>query len=205
MIRVRTMNRENFRDNCGRLWDLAFEQFRPNIVVGIRSGGWWVGEAMKMARTPANVEFLPLTCRRPSTGNKDKSRLFRLLLKILPYFILNSLRFIEYYLITLPRCRAAWKHGGTRGQIPDTAETAAIAAAVSRLGTPARILVVDDSLDSGGTMLNVAQILRNMLPSNSQLRFAAFTVLGPKPIIDADFALYRSINFRFPWSYDFHG
>jgi len=134
LIRVRTASRENFRSDCGRLWDLAAAQFKPNLVVGVRSGGWWTAEAMKAARTPSGVLFLPFTCRRPSTAAKDNSKTFKLLLKILPYFVLNILRLVEYYLITLPRCRAAQKAPKAERRVPDSAELDAIKAAVAGLG-----------------------------------------------------------------------
>ena len=67
MIRVRTVGRERFAAGCGELWDLANATFRPRLVIGIRSGGWWVAEAMRTARDVPGVVFLPLTCRRPGT------------------------------------------------------------------------------------------------------------------------------------------
>jgi hypothetical protein len=48
-------------------------------------------------------------------------------------------------------------------------------------------------------------MLRAALPPQAVVRTAAFTVLGPAPIVAADFSLLQRINCRFPWSYDFHG
>ena len=205
MIRVRTTGHESFRSDCGRLWDLAAAEFKPNVVVGVRSGGWWTAEAMRVARSPQGVLFLPFTCRRPSTAAKDNSRTFKVLLKTLPYFALDLMRLVEYYLITLPRCREARKSPSTERRVPDEAELVTIKSAVAGLAEPARVLVVDDSLDSGATLLNVVEVLRDALPATARFNVAAYTVLGPHPVIEADFFLYRATNFRFPWSYDFHG
>lgn len=205
MIRIATVDRERFTRECGELWDLANAAFRPQLVIGIRSGGWWVAEAMQSARAPNGVEFLPLTCRRPSSAVKGESTAFKWLLKTLPYFVLNGMRLAEYYLLTLPRCRAARKHGAGVLKVADPAELTAIRDAIARLPADVRTLVVDDSLDSGATFVSVTRQLRELLPANAELRIAAFTVLGPDPIVSADFSLYQRVNCRFPWSYDFHG
>ncbi len=204
MIKVRTVGRKDFNEGCGRLWDLAQTSFRPDLVVGIRSGGWWVAEEMRAARAPASVVFLPLTSRRPTSDIKGKSRLFKLLLQVLPYFVLDLLRLVEYYLLTLPRCRSVAKQGRGEARSLDPAELAAVRNAVAQLPPAPHVLVVDDSLDSGATLASVLETLRGLLPPDAQLRTAAYTILGPTPIVAADFYLYRSINCRFPWSYDFH-
>jgi hypoxanthine phosphoribosyltransferase len=205
MIKVQTVGHEQFREGCGRLWDIAQQTFRPDLVVGIRSGGWRVAEEMKTTRAPRDVVFVPLTCRRPTSDVKGNSQTFKLVLKVLPYFVLDGLRLVEYYALTLPRCRAVVKHGAGEPRVSDPAEVDAIRAAAAGLPPGARVLVVDDSLDSGATLVSVITTLRSVLPPDVEVRTAAFTVLGPTPIVDADFFLYRHINCRFPWSYDFHG
>ena len=205
MIRVRTVGRNAFDTECARLWDMVRRRFPPHLVVGIRSGGWWVAEAMRAAATPAGVAFLPLTFRRPTTGTKEHSRLFRLALRHLPYLVLDALRRIEYYAVTLPRCRSVREGGHRLTATADPAEMAAIRTAAGTLPPNARVLVVDDSLDSGATLWSVVTTLRGELPADAVIQTAAFTVLGPSPIVRADFYLYHRINCRFPWSYDFHG
>jgi len=205
MIRVQTVGRQEFREGCGQLWDIVQRAFQPDLVVGIRAGGWWVAEEMKRTRNPLGVQFVPLTCRRPTSDAKGKSRAFKLVLKVLPYFLLDILRYIEYYALTLPRCRAVVKNGAGESRVPETSEVDAIRSAAARLRPGAHVLVVDDSLDSGATLASVIKILRSVLPPDTAVRTAAFTVLGPAPIVDADFSLYHRINCRFPWSYDFHG
>jgi len=205
MITVRTIDRGGFAVECTRLWQMVRRRFPPDMVIGIRSGGWWVAEAMRAAGAPASVQFLPLTFRRPATGTKEHSRLLRAALRHLPYPVLDALRRVEYYVVTLPRCRAVRAGGPRLSTTPDPAEMAGIHLAAGRLPANARVLVVDDSLDSGATLWNVLTTLRTVLPADAVIQTAAFTVLGPAPIVPADFFLYHRINFRFPWSYDFHG
>jgi hypoxanthine phosphoribosyltransferase len=205
MIKIQTIDRQAFREGCGRLWDISQQGFQPNLVVGVRSGGWCVAEEMKVARNPPGVLFVPLTCRRPTSDVKGKSALFLWSLKVLPYPILNLLRLVEYYALTLPRCRAVRRTGAAELRVADEIELAGIRDAVAALRSDARVLIVDDSLDSGATLAIVIKTVRSLLPAQSIVRTAAYTVLGPAPIVEADFFLYQRINCRFPWSYDFHG
>jgi hypoxanthine phosphoribosyltransferase len=204
VIRVRTVGVEEFRRGCGDLWDLARRSFEPNIVVGIRHGGWQVAEGMRAARALSQPEFLPLTCRRASSDVKEGSALFRLALQKLPYPVLNVMRLAEYYGVTLARCRAVRARGPGPSRIADPAAIDAIADAAGRITGPVRALIVDDSLDSGATLAHVMALVRQLLPT-AEMRIAAYTVLGPYPIVAADYALHHRVNCRFPWSYDFHG
>ena len=205
MIRIRTVGYVQFHEDCGRLWDSIVQKCSPAMVVGIRSGGWWVAKEMMAARSSPGATFLPLTCRRPGTATKERSRLFRGLVRILPYVVLDGLRRLEYYFVTLPRCRSAQDTGRHKTSVLEPAELTAIRAAAAELPPEACVLVVDDSLDSGATLWNVISALRSVLPTDVAMFTAAFTVLGPAPIVAADFSLYRRINCRFPWSFDFHG
>ncbi len=205
MIRVRTVDHGAFGSECARLWHMVRQQFPPYLVVGIRSGGWWVAEAMRAADISPGIAFLPLTIRRPVTSTKEHSRLFRLALRHLPYPVLDAMRRVEYYAVTLPRCRSVSQGGLRHSATADPAELADVKAAAAQLPPNARVLVVDDSLDSGATLWNVVTTLRQVLPDDASIQTAAFTVLGPAHIVAADFFLYHRINFRFPWSYDFHG
>lgn len=204
MIRIRTVGRAQFRNDCGRLWDSVERECSPTVVVGIRSGGWWVAKEMNLARSDSGAVFLPLTCRRPGTAAKERSQLFRFLVRVLPYFVLNELRRLEYYFVTLPRCRSA-RGGMHNTPLIESAELSAIRQATALLPAGACVLVVDDSLDSGATLWNVMTALRDVVPADVRILTAAFTVLGPSPIVPADFSLYQRINCRFPWSFDFHG
>lgn len=205
MLRIRTVGNAQFREDCGRLWDSVVRECTPGLVVGIRSGGWWVAKEMQEARGNAGAMFLPLTCRRPGTAAKQRSHIFRGLVRVLPYWVLDALRRFEYYFVTLPRCRSAREDGLRRTPILERAELSAIRQAAAQLGPGACVLVVDDSLDSGATLWNVMAALREVLPARTRMVTAAFTVLGPAPIVTADFFLYQRINCRFPWSFDFHG
>ena len=63
-----------------------------------------------------------------------------------------------------------------------------------------KVLIVDDAVDSGATMLAVAEALREANPE-AEIRTAAITVTTPKPLITPDYSMYKDL-IRFPWSMD---
>lgn len=67
---------------------------------------------------------------------------------------------------------------------------------------PARILVVDDAVDSGATLRTVIATIRSTWP-DAEIRSAVLTVTRSRPLILPDYTLYpRGTLLRFPWSLD---
>jgi hypoxanthine phosphoribosyltransferase len=83
----------------------------------------------------------------------------------------------------------------------DASETAAIVE-LAQNSPEARLLVVDDAVDSGVTLATVLQKLRQICPAHTQIRSAAITVTLDNPLVEPDFTLYRRVICRFPWSFD---
>ena len=65
-----------------------------------------------------------------------------------------------------------------------------------------RVLVADDAVDSGVTLNTVLSMLRALCPPATDLRSAAITVTLDNPVVEPDYALYRGVLCRFPWSFD---
>jgi hypoxanthine phosphoribosyltransferase len=164
--------------------------YRPDLLVGIRTGGQVVAETM--ARTASGpLPVLPLTCRRASTGAKSRFKLLPTVLAVLPW--------LEHRLLSPRRRRRA------QLQHVDHAEAAAIARHLAQCPASPRVLVVDDAVDSGLTLATVLRVLREISPSNTQFRSAVVTVTLEQPLAEPDFALYRGVLCRFPWSFDATG
>lgn len=65
-----------------------------------------------------------------------------------------------------------------------------------------RILIIDDAVDSGATMLAVVESFKKKYPE-IELRTAVLTVTGRKPAFIPDYSLYNnSTLIRTPWSPD---
>jgi hypothetical protein len=191
---MRTLGQATFDAACAELMRRVERDYAPELVVGVRTGGLVVAEAMARAASNA-VPVLPLTCRRAATGLKSRIPGLRTMLASLPEPLLNALRRAEHRLVS-----------GRRRDTPpppvDLSEAAAIGAWL--LNTPAapRVLVADDAVDSGVTLATVLRTLRSICPPATELRAAAITVTVENPAVEPDYALYRGVLCRFPWSFD---
>jgi hypoxanthine phosphoribosyltransferase len=169
--------------------------YAPVLIIGIRTGGLTVATAMA-ATASSPLPVLPLTCRRVTTGAKSRVPFFRAALSALPRSLVDMLRRIEHRVLTRSRVR----NGGQ--QEVDQSEATAIADHVASLGSPARILVADDAVDSGTTLATVLRTLREVCPPGSEIRSAAITQTLEAPIARPDYVLFRGTLCRFPWSFD---
>jgi hypoxanthine phosphoribosyltransferase len=192
---TRTLGRTTFDAACAELTIMVGRDYAPALLVGVRTGGFVVAETMaRMTSLPV----LPLTCRRPTTALKSLVPGLKPLLSALPEPLLNALRRAEH------RAIAGHRRAGQAIQI-DLAEAAAIADRLRTSGCGARVLVVDDAVDSGVTLATVLQTLRAICPPATALRTAVITVTTEDPVVAPDYALYRGVLCRFPWSFDARG
>ena len=192
---VRTLDQPRFEAACASLMRAVLAKYVPDLLVGIRTGGFVVAEAMARSIAPP-PPVMPLTCRRAGTTAKSRIRLLPKLLAVLPQPLVDSLRVTEHRLL-LPRRKA-----NVKVQHIDHAEAAAIGRYLANRATPARVLVVDDAVDSGVTLATVLRLLSETCPAQTEFRSAVVTVTLEGPLAEPDFALYRGVLCRFPWSFD---
>ncbi|MGH7041240.1 MAG: phosphoribosyltransferase [Acetobacteraceae bacterium] len=192
-LRVVTLAREDFDRACGDLLRLVARSYAPTMLVGIRTGGLVVAEAMART-TPAPPPVMPLTCRRAGTQAKARVPLLGRALSALPRPMADGLRKAEFNLT------AGRRRTRNPPQAPDEAEAAAIAART--FANTERLLVVDDAVDSGVTLAAVLTTLRRRCAPATLIRSAVITQTLENPVIAPDYALHRSVLCRFPWSFD---
>jgi len=192
---VRTLDQPRFEAACASLMGLVLAQYLPDLLVGIRTGGFEVAQAMARA-APHRPRVMPLTCRRKGTAAKARFGLLPTILAALPQTLVDSLRVMEHRLLS-PRRRS-----NTTVQHIDHQEAAEIGRYVAASSTPTQVLVVDDAVDSGVTLATVLRLLRQTCPEHTEIRSAVVTVTLADPLAEPDFALYRGVLCRFPWSFD---
>jgi hypoxanthine phosphoribosyltransferase len=194
--RVITLDKDDFDTACAELMRVAEVDFQPDVMIGIRTGGLYVADAMAKAAERL-MQVLPITCRRPSTRYKPFSAAARRLVAGLPRPILDQLRVVEHRLLTRKPAAPkpyhfdagelaglrSWFHAWTAAEMP-------------------RILVVDDSVDTGATMQHVLELLRSEAGMAVAVRTAAITVTTERPTVMPDYVLLRQQLCRFPWSLD---
>ncbi len=189
---TRTLGKAAFDAACADLIRMVERDYAPALLVGVRTGGLVVAETMAQV---VPLPVLPLTCRRPSTSFKSLIPGLRPLLATLPEPVLNGLRRAEHRLISGHR-RA------TQAVHIDLDEAAAIGDRLRNMRRDARVLVVDDAVDSGVTLATVLRTLTEASPPEVELRSAVITATTDDPAVDPDYALFRGVLCRFPWSFD---
>jgi hypoxanthine phosphoribosyltransferase len=176
---------------------MVADAYMPDLIVGIATGGLRVAE---MLPRPENCPVIGCTVRRATSSGKAQSRVFRGLVRRLPYVITNQLRRIE---------DTSRERSGRSAPVPsgDFQDALATIDSVVREPEPRRVVIVDDAVDSGGTLSLVQGALQHRLPTSVALRTAVLAVTRPHQslLVQPDYHLYDMTLCRFPWSHDFHG
>jgi hypoxanthine phosphoribosyltransferase len=181
-MHVLTLNNHDFNNHCHRLESLI-SNFEPDLLVTIATGGDFVGANMF-----CNVTHLSLRCQRSGSTAKRKSSLFSFIVKHLPQRVNNVLRIIESKILSSRKPRLA--------DIRLTEHQHRV------ITNAKRILVVDDAVDSGATLIAVLDAIYKVA-GNQTVRSAAITVTTEKPLVMPDYFIYNDKTLiRFPWSAD---
>lgn len=184
--RVITLHDSQFKDACRKLAAEVARAAEPQLIIGILNGGGEVGRLIHK-RFPG-AEYAEPSLRRKSS--KRKSRLAKLLRK-LPTAAVDTLRLFE-----ARRLERKPKDSIAPFTLPEEVASAAKKAK--------SILIVDDAVDSGMTMLRVRDAVKKAAPADASIFTAAITVTTSNPLINPDFALFRNKTLiRFPWSNDY--
>lgn len=193
---VVSFDQDHFDAACSDLMDGVLQNGRPDALIGIRTGGLYVAEAM--ARSfGSQVPVLSLTCRRPTTAYKNGVASLKTLVTALPRPVVDRLRVWEHAMLT-SRPRSA----PPPGHHFDPEELAQLDDWLKGAGKQPSLVVVDDAVDSGATLFRVLEAVLHRAPPSSHIRSAVITVTTPRPIISPDITLYHGQLCRFPWSLD---
>lgn len=181
MKRVITLNNEKFAEWCAELIDeIRSKGFIPDVIVGIQTGGEYVAkEISKNIRTQHVLEVVCL--QRSSTPKKKR---IKKLISLMPLWVSDILRIIESKIFSFNKKKSCFK------ELPDSLK-----------GIDSKsILLCDDAVDSGATMLAVLDKLKMENPK-ANIKTASLTVTTPNPLILPDYFLSKNL-LRFPWSLD---
>jgi hypoxanthine phosphoribosyltransferase len=192
---VVSLDTQEFDAVCADLMAIVHRDSAPDLVVGIPTGGAYVAQAMTRA-VKNDLTVLKLTCRRPSSNLKKGSPLKKMLTR-LPRPVVDQLRVIEHAVLTRKPARPP----AERYQFLDD-ELERITAWFAAAGRSPSVLVVDDAVDSGATLLQVIDRLRAMAPHGTTIRSAVVTVTTDRPLILPDYTMFHRQLCRFPWSLD---
>lgn len=184
----------DFESACHHLASKVLETYQPDLVVGVLTGGGYVGrEMMKALPESLDRKYTEIKIQRLSTKKKEKG-LLKVIIKYSPTFLLNWMRMLESVVLERKAKKDNPKRTGTI-IIPEEIDE-------FLKESPKKILLVDDAIDSGAT-LNLLKEHLGIYYKDAAIKLAVITVTTPHPITDADYYLYHDrVLVRFPWSND---
>lgn len=194
-ITVRTIDNIGLHNATNALKELILQNFVPDIIIGIRTGGYVIAEIMANALQTKPL-LLAISRQRTSTQRKSKIKFLKKILSFLPYRVTDYLRVLEHKHLNSRSTRRQQSFS------PNIDELSTLRG-VLRTCENYKILIVDDAIDSGETMKSVSDVVRAEANSTCIIKTAAITVTTDSPLIQPDYTLYRHVLCRLPWSFDF--
>ncbi|MEZ5690276.1 MAG: phosphoribosyltransferase [Rickettsiales bacterium] len=193
-LKVITLDQKEFTQAARGLNDAVFVGFKPDVIVGIRTGGYILAEIM--SKEAGDIPLLAISKQRASTKTKSKVKGLKNLLGSLPYCITDQLRIVEHKKLNskppIP----------DRNFVPNHKELEELRNFLKN-NKIKNILIVDDAVDSGATMLAVYELIYAEAGEECSVKTAAITVTTENPLIKTDYTLYQNVLCRLPWSFDF--
>lgn len=162
-------------------------KYENTLIVSIANGGNYIASYVA---NKLHSEYIKVLCQRNGTHFK-KIHSINYFIRKLPVSILNILRILEsiYLQLNLKRRRnqnIALSHADTNKLLNTNIHN---------------VLIVDDSVDSGNSMLDVLNYIKKTRSDVSVLTYA-FLLAYKKRLITPDYYSFENKLYRFPWSLD---
>lgn len=193
-MRVINLLGHDFNRACQSLSFKIKETYHPDIVIGILTGGGYIGREIckYLDNLDDGVIYTEVKLQRGSTKAKEVSHL-KNILRLLPQKVLDFLRILEVEFLEIKAKIVKPNRYGTI-ILPENI--------IFQLAQGKRkILLVDDCIDTGYTLKIIKEYIENKYPNNI-IKIAVITTAHRYPVINADFQLYKKVLIRFPWAYD---
>jgi len=192
---VYTLTAEELTTASYKLADIVLQDgFEADLVIGVKRGGAIVAKHLfTKLSVKKEMQYTEVSFSRLTTESKKSWRVSKVLTK-LPYFLLNILRNIEVYLLELFKP----KH-----YFSDREHLIVLDATLRDiLSKSKKILIVDDAVDSGKTLLAIKSVL---LRENEalEIRSAVLTSTHKKSYLTVEYKLYENVLLRCPWAEDY--
>ncbi len=185
----------DFGNACERLKFKVAESYEPDLVIGIATGGAVVVDNMKYGN---EKKIVIIKRQRPFTKVKKKVKL-EVWLPYLPQWLNNIIRRLELnfneYCFNKKDRKINEKKSELlilKGSIEDFSEAK-------------KILMVDDSVDSGATLTECIDFIRPFIKADAEIRTASLNVTFKNPVIPPTYTLYPQAIIRYPWASDVRG
>lgn len=196
---VVTLSPALLADACRQLSDrIHTAGVEPSLIIGILTGGAEVARLMR-ADFPQS-RYCEVRLSRPDTRQKGQGLTHRLLQR-LPLWLCDWLRIAESRIREWRSHSVAPQRLGTLALPPDI--DAWLQEASRNTTQPPVVLLIDDAIDTGATILRAREQLLQRYEGLT-VQVAVLTVTTAHPACEAQFYLYHNRTLcRFPWSNDY--
>lgn len=185
----------DFNFACAELAEKIKQSYQPEVIVGIATGGQFVAQILS---EQMNIPLAIVKKQRPMTKIKNKIRL-DLVLKKLPYVVSNILRVLETKF-------NEYRYEKNKSSVSyNDISVEWIKGSFTFLASFNKILIVDDSIDSGKTLYLVKRFIEMNLDDKVEIKTVVLNQTFKNPLINSDFLLDKNVIYRFPWSKDTKG
>lgn len=175
---------KELKDKCNKLSALISNSYHPDIIVYIAKGGFLIGEYIGKE---LEVPVIPIYAER--SGNSLKNKIAPLL-SLLPQWLKLKLRLLE--LKSGLHNKHKKRHAYFRISDLETIDTSRIH----------NILLVDDSVDTGNSMLSASEVIKNVFAVRD-IRLGALNIWNESmAIVNVEFYLYKNTILITPMSKD---
>lgn len=189
-MRVITALGSDFDRLCDELAKTVINDYSPDLIIGIATGGEFVARAVAK-----NIDAPVMIIKRQRKLTKYKSR-FKIskLLALFPRWLNDILRKVEI--------KNNERKFIAKGKVWTPSDVVVISGDLDSLSQYKKVLLVDDSVDSGSTMVDSIKFIQDYLAEGTALKTAALNVTFSEPVLTPDFYLYKDTLIRCPWAND---
>lgn len=164
------------------------------LVVGIANGGIKLADILEqqIKKNSIKSDKIYIRSQRPNKNIK-KGILLKAIIKLLPIYINDLLRKLEHSILSLKR-----KNQQRTCELIDID----VHKLRELLNEYNNVLVIDDAVDSGASMMAILDYLKN-INSNISITTFSLTTTMLDPILSPDYSLYENVLVKGPWSIDY--
>jgi len=189
-MNVVTLDSVSLEQKTIELWEDVIKKYVPEYVIAIERGGGVLVDVLLDAGLIDSACVIRLKSQRKLTQSKDK--FFTSCIKILPDRLNVLLRQLE----------SLFKESMQIFRRNNNPKYVSLLSNIDlKVLDDKNILIIDDAIDSGETILSCIQFLEQKCEP-AELKIACITVTFTKPIIQPHFTLFNRTIVRFPWAPD---
>ena len=192
-MEVITLNKKDFLKKFNELKHQI--NVEPDLVIGVLNGGRYLIDNLKSEKNYQSKLFKKIKLQRKGETLKE-GLVFKCILRILPYKVLDKLRIYE--------SKKAKEMLKRLDVVELSGEHFDFKLSTIQKELIKTILIVDDAIDTGRTMFVIKNNLGKIFP-DANIRVAVIAWTIETSIVQPDYYLFKNVLVRYPWSKDYKG